>query len=478
MNSITETETSVPERQKTNGIQERGIKMAKKTLETMGEQVFEITGEYERFETGISENYLPNWGVIEGLREFIQNAVFAKVALDNELTLENLDNVSMIMNTPSGITKGKLLVGESEQRDIAGSPGYFGEGFKVGMLVLLRNDRKIKFQTNGFTVIPALEESSLDPDVRTLVFYIYDTCLEEGTRVFVESSAEELEEAKDYFILLKGLSQEVAQSDSIIPSLPGMISVNGVKIVDENSILGYNLTNPKLINRDRSAVDKNLLGDEVRNLLADIDDIKTAETVLTKISEDGNFLESQVGIDRWEADEELWKQASKNVFGNKCALGTGGKSDSTARYKGFKILVSIPSAWHYFFELVLDIPSTSEIGSLAEKNNLTHTRPRGDDAQNLGWCKRMITLYYGDYGTVKIAEDLYDEFGNECYGLYDPKEDVIWLEKGILKSKEETFKTLLHETIHKLTRTEDNTAAFTRAWEHATWMILTRGRGE
>lgn len=431
-----------------------------------------------RFETGISENYLPDWGVVHGIREFIQNAVFAHSALGDSMDILLGDGYNSIKNSPSGISRGKLLVGESEQRDIEGSPGYFGEGLKCGMLVLLRNNRQMTFQTNGFTVVPALEPSALDPEVRTLVFYIYETDLHEGTIVEIECTEEEVRGAEDYFIILKGVSSDTAKTNTIISSLPGMISVNGVKIADYKSIMGYNLTNPKLMNRDRGALDKDLLDYEVKQLVSQINDVELAVKILEGISSDSTFLESSVGISSWMAYREVWRDASLRVFGKKCAMGTGSESDTRARYRKYKILVGIPSAWKYFFEDVLGIPSTSDLDTIAEKNSLVHAKPKGDLAQNLGWAKRLITMYYGDYGTVKVTDYLMDEHHNRCDGLYDRKTDTIWLDSSILDSKQKTFTTLLHETIHKLTGTEDNTSAFTREWEYASWMILTRGRGE
>ena len=102
---------------------------------------------------------------------------------------------------------------------------------------------------------------------------------------------------------------------------------------------------------------------------------------------------------------------------------------------------------------------------------------QSEESATLGWAKRLIKIYYGDYGTVRISETVHDSYGNEVWGLYDRGTDTTWIKRSLLESKEETFKTLLHETIHRVSGAEDNTAEFTNEWERACWLILTKGKG-
>ena len=79
---------------------------------------------------------------------------------------------------------------------------------------------------------------------------------------------------------------------------------------------------------------------------------------------------------------------------------------------------------------------------------------------------------------MKVSETLVDEHGNPCLGLYDRDKDETWLKREILSNKEELFKTLLHETIHRETGARDNTEEFTRGWENACWGIMNRGKNK
>jgi len=166
-----------------------------------------------------------------------------------------------------------------------------------------------------------------------------------------------------------------------------------------------------------------------------------------------------------------------NIFnGKKMALATGGDSDTSARYRNFTLLTNVPDRWKLFFNITLDMPYTNELEKVADKRSNKIVKPAKEESSILGWAKRLIKLYYGDYGIVKISETVKDSFNNDLLGMYDPIENIIWLKRSILTSRELTFKTLLHEVIHRNTGATDNTARFTNEWEEACWRILNRGK--
>lgn len=428
-----------------------------------------------RFETGISENNLKHWGELHAVKELLQNSVFAKTILGDDISIKHDGEYAIIHNTPSGFSKGKLLIGESEQSDVAGAPGQYGEGMKVAMAVARRCGISCRVDTNGFTVIPELEPSSLDPDVKSLVFYISDNKNTDGTTFTIGCSKEVLEEAKTYFAVLQGLDIERTKKANIMEDFKG-IYANGVKITETPALFGYNFTNTELINRDRSTVDMDKLRSDTRQLLSRIDDEATATKVLKSIMKDDGLLESQAGL-QYPENRTVWQSAVRKLYGNKIALATGTDSDTKARYKKFTVITGVPRAWRFFFETGLGIRRSDELRETTVATN-KHKKATPEENKNLGWAKRLIKMYYADYGKVKVSEELVDGFNNPCVGLYDHATDVIWLKRSILKDKEELFTTLLHEVIHKVTGASDNTEEFTRGWEKACWMILTRGKGE
>lgn len=432
-----------------------------------------------RYETGISENNLRNWGMLEVLKELVQNVVYAGTILGNTVTIEHDGKYAYLSNTPSGFTKGKLLIGESEQADVAGAPGQYGEGMKVAMSVARRCNKDISVNTNGFHVRPELEGSALDSNVRVLVFYITDNEWNEGTRFVVECDVEELEAAKASFAVLNGVSEDLVKTDCILEEAVDSIFVNGVRIAEVNSLLSYNFTSPELMNRDRTSVDMAKVKLYVAKILSTVTDKALIQALLKSICEDDSLLESQAGIGYYGISTiSLWKEAAKTVFGAKVAMGMGNEDDTKARYHKFRVLTNVPTTWKYFFEHYLDIKYTAELEEIQDRPKNIHRKPSASESNNLGWAKRLIKLYYGDYGTVKVSDTVVDDYGNELWGLCDHNTQTIWIKRALLSSKEQTFKTLLHEAVHLNTHARDNTEEFTRAWEHACWLILTRGKGD
>jgi hypothetical protein len=429
-----------------------------------------------RFETGISKNNLKHWGELEVVKEFVQNVVFASTILGDEISISHDGVKAIIYNTPHGFTKGKLLIGESEQSGVEGAPGEYGEGMKAAMAVARRLGLKLKIVTNGFTVHPELEPSSLDADVETLVFYIEDTDLSSGTTVELECSRGNFDTALSYFAVLNGVREEVVKTDTIIDEVKDTVFVNGVKITEIPSVFSYNFTDPSLMNRDRTSVDMTKVKTHVSKQLAKITDVGMASQVLLSILDKDSLLEAQSGIYEWEADHTLWRQAVLMSIGDKVCIATGTECDSKAMYHKFKVLTNVPSKWKYFFTEYLGVPESSHIESLRVKPKNVHRKPDADSSANLGWAKRLIKIYYADYGTVKVSDKVYDQFGNECLGTYEPGSDIIWISRGVLHDKKQTFTTLLHETVHKITGASDNTPGFVKGWEDASYGILMRGR--
>jgi hypothetical protein len=427
----------------------------------------------ERFETGISRNNVPNWTLLHAVKELLQNVVYAKTQLGDTISIEHDGTYAIITNHQSGIERSKLLIGESNQRDVEGAPGQYGEGFKMGMLAARRENARCWIETAGFTIKAELEPSAIDPSVDAFVLYVEPNTMTEGTRAHIECSKEMLDEAKSYFAVLQGVDPRLTTVTTLTNEFKG-IYTNGVKIADTPAVYGYNFTNSSLMNRDRSTVDMDKVKEETRSLLQIVKSEEVAIQVLKGITEDDSLLEAQAGMYGTHSPS-IWKKAIEKLFGKRVALATGTESDTQARYRKFKLIPNLPRAWQYFFEKTLQIYPSNQLRETTVGAN-KHKKATADENKNLGWAKRLVGLYYADYGKVKVSETVLDEFGTDCWGLYDRTEDVIWLKREILSDKERLFKTLLHETVHRETGAKDNTEEFTRGWEQACWGILNKGK--
>jgi len=136
----------------------------------------------------ISRGYVSNWGIWEAAREIKQNALDTK---DYEVRYE--DN-RMIIETRAGVLDRKnLLLGISSKRDDKESIGTYGEGFKLALLVLLREGKEVVIKNGADTWTPCFE---MHPSV-------HDECL----TILIEENVVEDNENKVVFII-DGLTPE------------------------------------------------------------------------------------------------------------------------------------------------------------------------------------------------------------------------------------------------------------------------------
>lgn len=105
-----------------------------------------------KYELAISTGYVPEWGLVEAIRELFQNA------LDNEIiNPENKmewhyipeEQKLLISNRTSVLEADTLLLGSGTKHDDNRTIGKHGEGYKIAFMVLLRNDKRIKVYNYG-----------------------------------------------------------------------------------------------------------------------------------------------------------------------------------------------------------------------------------------------------------------------------------------------------------------------------------------
>lgn len=95
-----------------------------------------------RFELGMSVEYAPNWGIVEAVREFFQNALDEESRdNNNKMSFRYIEEneIIEITNKNSNLETSSLLMGESTKRSDSKYIGQYGEGYKVATAVLERN---------------------------------------------------------------------------------------------------------------------------------------------------------------------------------------------------------------------------------------------------------------------------------------------------------------------------------------------------
>jgi len=218
-----------------------------------------------------ANGYLPNWGIYDGIRELIQNAKDAEKEFNAPMTVEwyagNTGRETLrISNEGCNLDREALLFGHTSKLNREDLIGQYGEGLKIGMLVLVRAGLKVKIFTgndsdfSGEVWTPTIEKSDIF-NANVLTVNIKDATYRKRVRVEVEGlSKEEWDNMKDRFLFLslnENLGDVIKTTRGEIlksPQYKGRIFVKGIWVETRDTEYGYNFYDAEL-DRDRKMLD-------------------------------------------------------------------------------------------------------------------------------------------------------------------------------------------------------------------------------
>jgi hypothetical protein len=214
-----------------------------------------------KFEYLISDKYLPHWSILDGIREFLQNAYDSDKQHSSEtVKVEYADNILAISNKGT-IEPETLLLGNGTKSGNDGLSGQFGEGYKLGSLVLARNNIKVSIEDGlGNLYKPSIEFRS---DLNSNIFVFTKEELEaentQANQVIITISPVSDEQFNSILNNTLELKHPGVSSKNIIlydPEEKGRIYINGLYVTTLSEFqYGYNFRSNRVsTNRDRNLV--------------------------------------------------------------------------------------------------------------------------------------------------------------------------------------------------------------------------------
>ena len=208
----------------------------------------------------ISEDYCPDWGLFEGVREFMQNA---RDAGKSGCTFDAFylpEEHRLTIRTKGAVLEHKtLLLGTSSKRGRSDMIGEQGEGYKIGSLVLCRLGKRIKIRTGTEVWQPELIHSKTF-DAKVLTFDIASG-RKQRDEVFVEINGitpEEWAPVAPKFLFLENHECETVETaaGTVLLNGNGQIFVGGIWVCqDEELTHGYDFRPSDMkLDRDRRIV--------------------------------------------------------------------------------------------------------------------------------------------------------------------------------------------------------------------------------
>lgn len=245
------------------------------------------------FELSLSRNYVRHWGIIEGVREIIQNALDSDSPFQYEIDSEDDGTYTLyLVSEFSTLPTSTLLLGSTSKADSTDKIGSFGEGYKIALLVLTREGIRtaiwngpkkwepfFQHSTKFNEELLCVRETAMPSKNRGLRFCIYGL------------SSDQVDDIRASCIRMQdhiGAIRSTPKGDILLEQ-PGKLYVGGLFICNTELQFGYNIK-PDFVTleRDRQTVDGWALKTLTRDMWFDTGDM---DRIVTLISEEVPDLE-------------------------------------------------------------------------------------------------------------------------------------------------------------------------------------------
>lgn len=129
----------------------------------------------KQIKLSFTEDYVGHWSWWQGARELMQNAIDTK---DFDFDFNHEAGTITIVSRGGAIPTRALLLGATTKRDDSDTIGKFGEGMKLGFLVLLREGAEIAMENGKDLWVPKIVHDEV-MDANVLAVNICEGALED-----------------------------------------------------------------------------------------------------------------------------------------------------------------------------------------------------------------------------------------------------------------------------------------------------------
>jgi len=316
----------------------------------------------ERRTLTIESNYCENWTIQDAIREIIQNGLDT----GTEITFGQDGELVEISDGGLGLKLSDFIIGRSSKRDNKNVIGQFGEGLKIGCLVLAREGRQVSIVSLGKRYDFSIQYDGTWQEKLLTIDITDRQTASRGTTVIIQCSTEEISKARNLFMQLNpqpvvdkiGTGSDVSGSE--ILDTPGIIYVNGLAVTKIEALYGYNFKKKELVNRDRAAIGHS----QIKNCIAEALSYTTNREVISNLLTTAKALADK-GTTPAEFDvmftprKNTWLKIIKELFGRRVCLSSHNpQTDLTAVEKNWVVL-QLP--WNFWYSLQRILPKADVV---------------------------------------------------------------------------------------------------------------------
>lgn len=223
------------------------------------------------YELSLTRDYVSGWGMVEAVRELIQNAIDSPSPFVYEFTSEDDGSTTLrLQSEQSTLSPQTLLLGRTTKAEDDGAIGSFGEGYKIALLVLTRLGYRVVLHNGAVDWAPAFRVSrTFDMEVLA----IRETTAarkSSGLNVMIYGlSQQDVAAIVDSCLMMQNNIGQVKTTTKgdILLERPGRLYVGGLFICETETHYGYNVKPSHIrLERDRRTVSTFDLFDVTRDM--------------------------------------------------------------------------------------------------------------------------------------------------------------------------------------------------------------------
>ncbi len=420
----------------------------------------------DKFILTVSKNYVAKWGIIEGLREILQNARDCEVESGIKMKL-NFSNRKKgggtlhVVNKEANLPRQTLLLGESGKRDDARMIGKFGEGYKLALLALCRIEGISVEICNGEELwIPAIEPVPEYGGAECLVIRTRKCRdAERGNVIFRVTGI-----SKDDYESIKGMCLFMDYPRKNVVSTyrgqilkdekyAGKLYSKGLFVckLPEKSMFGYDLDHIEL-DRDRKMADPYSLKYNIKDAIKlAVEGGKMKLQTAIRMLESRGTVEYNIFSDlTYETSSGFYEKIAEDFEGkygeNAVPVSNLGQSQE-ASHHGMNGVV-VPDAVKAAVEVSkgkFDDRKESSATDIVKRHSVESIGV--DGMNNIQFAINVIKMSIEDGMTISLNDIIVCDFrGDNVIGLFDKKN--IYVAHKILCSRQAALKAIVHEFAH------------------------------
>lgn len=415
-------------------------------------------------EMSITPDYVPHWDISAALREFLQNALDSQRE-GNSLEISTSENFVHLTNYGATLPLKTLLLGSSTKADETESIGQFGEGYKLGCLVLVREEINISISSSEGTLYPEIIHSE---NYKTKILsFLLDEEKKFPAGVQISFGEPITESWLRSLVLL-----DDPYTPRILKDRPGQVYLNGLQInlekptkTEDHWHWGYNLPPTLKLDRDRMMVHSSSLLTHVLEVIFESATIKDIYNAIKKPIPE--IKDSEVYHIPRDKDRQILDMFKDQNGENSYALWAmfASDKDETVKYAGLnpikvdsKPLINI---------LRRSQDSWDSIESKAKEKLHAFEKANLSLEEEKIFKKAKTVLKQTNFSHINITPVIFTQ--TDLRGLISKGE--IYISVKCFATVGELISTIVHEAIHEEKKSHDK--HFWQEFENKIGEVLT-----